>query len=82
MNSKAVGVIIGAIVFIMLCRGCLQQERCATVRAIAENMPNCDRSSVIVSEDGESFSYSTKSGKVKSYGVEWKSGRPSVWQCY
>ena len=81
MNTRIIGVIIGVVVLVLLFRSCLYQERRATLHAIAINMPDCKESTVIVREDADGFIYTTKGGRTRCFGVEWrKDGKPEVWE--
>ena len=78
MNSRLIGIAIGIIVFIWLCRGCVRDQRRATLKAIGLNMPNCDESSIYVDDKGEFLYFKTRKGKVRMYGAEWEDGMPSL----
>ena len=78
MNAKVVGFVAGAIVLVLLFRGCMKQERRATLYSMARSMPDCDASTVIVDDDAECITYITKNGKHRGFSVEWKNGKPKL----
>lgn len=79
MNSRIVAIGIGIVVFIWLCRGCVRDQRRATLKAIGFNMPNCDESTIDVDEKGEFLYFKTRQGKVRMYGAEWEDGMPTLY---
>ena len=74
--------IIGIVAAIFLVRGCIQDGRRSQVRAIAKNRPGCVASSVYVSDDATFFSYETKNGKIRGFGVDWVNGEPRIWEIH
>lgn len=80
-NPIVVGVIV-VLIAIFLIRGCLHQERRATVYAIGRNRSDCIENSVFVNDDGTYLSYKTKSGKLRFFEVEWGEGKPRLVESY
>ena len=78
MNAKVVGFVAGAIVLMLVCRGCMKQERRATLCSMVRSMPDCDTSTVMVDEDAECITYTTKSGKHRGFSMEWENGKPRL----